>query len=377
MSKLAWRRFWFQVHKWIGLILAIVIIPVCLTGSALVWHDALDRMVNPSRYAVSGETMLRADAYAAAARAVLKPGERVAQMTMPDDGGPVIVAAAQPPAKGAARGGRAPRTNVYLDPPTARVLDVASSRSGLVQFLHVLHGSLQVPGVGRQIVGWIGVFLMVSSFTGLWLWWPTVGKWARGLRWGRHRNTDTNLHYLMGFWIAVPLFMLSLTGAWISFPQFFAGLSGGGGAPSGPPRGSPTRPVEAPAQSVASVIERARAVTPGAVRSVTFPTEQKADWTVAIGGGEGVRPVSVAVADDSGVAALSREAPRGTATARLMRRLHDGTGMGIVWQVVIFIGGILPAALAVTGVIMWWRARGWKRELAGRKRARRDVVAAE
>ncbi|HEX8555803.1 MAG TPA: PepSY domain-containing protein, partial [Sphingomonas sp.] len=98
MSKLAWWRFWFQVHKWIGLILAIVIIPVCLTGSALVWHDALDRMVNPSRYAVSGETMLRADAYAAAARAVLKPGERVAQMTMPEDGGPVIVAAAQPPA---------------------------------------------------------------------------------------------------------------------------------------------------------------------------------------------------------------------------------------------------------------------------------------
>ena len=51
-----------------------------------------------------------------------------------------------------------------------------------------------------------------------------------------------------------------------------------------------------------------------------------------------------------------------------MRRLHDGDGMGPVWQAIIFIGGILPAALAVTGIIMWWRARNWRRELATRQR---------
>ncbi|MDQ2878354.1 MAG: PepSY domain-containing protein, partial [Pseudomonadota bacterium] len=51
MSKLALRRAWFQVHKWIGLILAILIIPLCLTGSALVWDQALDHALNPQRYA--------------------------------------------------------------------------------------------------------------------------------------------------------------------------------------------------------------------------------------------------------------------------------------------------------------------------------------
>jgi hypothetical protein len=40
-----------------------------------------------------------------------------------------------------------------------------------------------------------------------------------------------------------------------------------------------------------------------------------------------------------------------------MRRLHDGTGMGPVWQTIIFIGGILPALLAVTGTTMWLRIR--------------------
>jgi hypothetical protein len=40
-----------------------------------------------------------------------------------------------------------------------------------------------------------------------------------------------------------------------------------------------------------------------------------------------------------------------------MRRWHDGTGMGPVWQTIIFLGGIVPAILSVTGIIIWWRAR--------------------
>ena len=44
--------------------------------------------------------------------------------------------------------------------------------------------------------------------------------------------------------------------------------------------------------------------------------------------------------------------------------------MGLIWQVIIFVGGLIPAALAVTGIIMWWRARKWRGDLATRKKAR-------
>ena len=40
-----------------------------------------------------------------------------------------------------------------------------------------------------------------------------------------------------------------------------------------------------------------------------------------------------------------------------MRRLHDGTGMGPAWQAIIFLGGIIPAILSVTGTIIWIRSR--------------------
>lgn len=375
MTKLAWRRTWFQVHKWIGLLLAVLIIPISLTGSALVWHDALDRAINPQRFAVSGEALLPLDRYVAAASASLRPGERVAQVTLPEHGGPVVVAAA--PAQARPQPGPPRRTNVYLDPPTARVLEVASSAGGLIRFLHVLHGSLQVPGVGRQIVGWIGVAMMLSAFTGLWLWWPTVGKWVRGLRWRRHRNTDTNLHYLMGFWIALPLFVLSLSGAWISFPAFFGGLVGEAPRQGGSDRArmARARPIETPAQPLAAVIANAASFAAGGtLRSVAWPTDLSADWTVTYAREGG--PAQVKVADDTGVATAAPARPQ-AGVARLMRRIHDGTDMGIVWQVIIFLGGILPAILAVTGIIMWWRARGWKAQLAAKQRMRAQTVAAE
>lgn len=83
-----------------------------------------------------------------------------------------------------------------------------------------------VPGVGRQIVGWLGVAMLISSLTGLWLWWPLTGSVRRGSLLKRRPQFDANLHHLTGFWICIPLAMLSLTGAWISFPAFFSGLSG-------------------------------------------------------------------------------------------------------------------------------------------------------
>ena len=53
-----------------------------------------------------------------------------------------------------------------------------------------------------------------------------------------------------------------------------------------------------------------------------------------------------------------------------MRRIHDGNGLPFVWQLIVFLGGVLPAALGVTGVIMWWRARNWRGGLAARQRER-------
>src|SRR5262249_51747189 len=110
--------------------------------------------------------------------------------------------------------------NVYLDPPTARALEVVDFRSSFVGWLHRFHENLTIPEYsGRAIVGWVGIAMLTLALTGIWLWWPRNGAFLSGLRWCRAQHMTTNLHHLLGFWIAVPLAGVSLTGVYLSFPQ--------------------------------------------------------------------------------------------------------------------------------------------------------------
>ena len=228
-SKAALRRLWFQVHKWLGLTLAILVIPISLTGAALVWHDWLDERLNPERAVDARARPSRLRLCRAPPSAWRRPASGCSASAFRPRRGAVVATLAQPPQPG---GGRPVRTTLYLHPADARLLDRSASNEGAVHVMHVLHGSLMVPGVGRQIVGWVGVAMLLSSLTGLWLWWPLNGRVRRGLRWNRRPTTSENLHHQGGFWVALPLAVLSFTGAWISFPAFFAGISGDPAGPS-------------------------------------------------------------------------------------------------------------------------------------------------
>ena len=48
------RRLWLNVHLWIALSLAVLLVPISISGGLLVWHDEIDSVLNPKRYAVSG-----------------------------------------------------------------------------------------------------------------------------------------------------------------------------------------------------------------------------------------------------------------------------------------------------------------------------------
>jgi uncharacterized iron-regulated membrane protein len=346
------RAAWRQVHKWIGLTLAILIIPISLTGSALVWHDWLDAKLEPQRHATLGPATLAPSAYAAAATAALQPGEALSALRFNKDGAPVVATAT----KAAEGAGRPVRTSLWLDPRDAGLIDRASGNSGLVQVMHVLHGSLMVPGWGRTIVGWVGAFMFVSCLSGIWLWWPLSGNVASGFKWKRRNTLNANLHYMTGFWILFPLSMLSFTGAWISFPKLFGQFEARSAPAGGANRESAARarPLAAPARTVEQAIAASRPFATGALTTVNWPTDQKAEWKIAFDRKGG--PAEVVV-PDAGGKVTPPSAPKPETLARTMRRWHDGTGMGPLFQIIIFLGGIIPALLSITGIIIWWRAR--------------------
>jgi uncharacterized iron-regulated membrane protein len=358
MTKIQLRNLWFQVHKWIGLILAVLIIPISLTGAILVWHEPIEDAMHPARHAVAGPGTLAPGAYADAARAALGKGEALTKLEIPGKAGEPVIASATK-----AGPGRPQRITLYLDPADAHVIDSEKSGEGIFQVFHQLHGSLLIQGAGRPIVGWIGVAMLISSLTGIWLWWPVTGSVRRGFRWKRHPNLDNRLHYMLGFWISLPLFVLSLTGVWIAFPQVFGGGFGG------PPGTARAKPLEGSVTPLATVVEHALAAVPGRVAVVNWPTDQKPEWGIDVAPAKG-HPASVAVTDADGIAkAAPSRGPQQQTLARLMRQIHDGGDTPFIWQLIIFLGGLIPAVLAATGIIMWWRARGWRGDLAARRAA--------
>lgn len=363
-STLRLRRFWFQLHKWLGLLLAALVVPISLTGAALVWHDWLELKLNPER-GVSAPVIHGPGFYAAAAQRHLAPAERLLSLTFPDGTGAVQASAARPASPG---GGRPVRTLLYLHPTDGRLLDRAASNEGVVHVMHVLHGSLMVPGLGRQIVGWVGVALLLSALSGLWLWWPFKGGLRRGLRWRRGPSTASHLHYQGGFWIALPLAALSATGVWISFPAFFAALSGdpAGPSPAERMRRMAAAPLVETRLTPDSAAAAARPYAAGALRQLTLPTDQAPEWKLTFA--RAGSPAEVTVSEAAGAVTPPKPVQPET-TARLMRRLHDGTGFGPVWQTVIFLGGLIPALLAVTGILIWLRSRRQRARLLDRRSA--------
>lgn len=89
----------------------IALVAIWLAGAAWLWPDQAARLFHPARFATTGATLLPATAYIEAVEA--RAGDPIDQLDLPAGRGPVVVTTAA--------------VRVWLDPPTARVLDVAAA----------------------------------------------------------------------------------------------------------------------------------------------------------------------------------------------------------------------------------------------------------
>ena len=367
------RRVWLNIHLWIGVGLALLLIPISISGGLLVWHDEIDTFINPHRYAVSGPQIAQSPTFyvARATEAVASdPSDlRPTSVRLSDSGWPIRVTAR---AHNVEPGARPRIVTVFLDPPTGKILDVLEFRSSLFGFLHVFHENLTIPEYsGRQIVGWAGVGMLILSLSGIYLWWPRnsgfFGGFRRGLRWSRSTRLTFNLHHLIGLWISIPLAVVSATGIYLSFPQtarsFMTSVSTMN--PQGP-RGFGGQVSKQNGLSIDRVAEIAASQQPDAkVATIFLPVSQRgeaggrggANWRVQMQRGDNENALTVLIDDRTGVAATAPAPASGDRAASWIRWIHEGSHSGIIWQILVFLTGVAPTIFAVTGVMMWLRRR--------------------
>src|SRR5262245_9138094 len=291
------RRVWLQIHLWLGIGLAVLLVPVSLSGAALVWHDHLDALINPGRYAVTAGAPLPPSQLMQRAAAALAPGFQPMAVRMPESAGWPATVTAREPRRGE---GRPRLLTVYLDPPTGRVLEVNEFRNSLIGFLHRFHENLTIPEwSGRAIVGWSGVAMLILSLTGIYLWWPRNAGFLRGLRWSRGPTLPLNLHHLFGFWISLPLAVVSATGVYLGFPQQARDLLSQVAPMTPPQRGGFAAPLMQRTElTVDRAVDVAAAALPGSrLAAVFMPVQQSGAWRVQLREGPSESAITVMVDD--------------------------------------------------------------------------------
>ncbi len=370
------RKLWIVTHRWVGIILFIPLIVLGITGSALVWPEATERLAHPHRYNVSDSYDDRPIAdYLDAALTALPEGDRVGAIRMPEYPGQAILIGGKPYPP--TRVGPPPRHRVWLDPQTAEPVANWGLGPDAMWFMHALHGHLATPGIGRPIVGALGFILAFSCLTGIWIWWPQNASFIKGLRWKRTPMTNSNLHYLAGIWSAIPLTIVAFTGAWIVFPNslgsvvsFIAGEEtpdhAGRSHEEGPPPSPPVVQANLSVDEVILLSQQAGGHN-GRLSFLSLPTETNGIWSVSLTCETELPCAHRFVVSDKDRSVKIIEEVQPTAAdiaAEQMEAVHLGGVWGLGWQILVFITGAMPAFFGITGIIMWLRRTARKRKLA-------------
>jgi len=180
---------------------------------------------------------------------------------------------------------------------------------------------------------------------------------ARSCRWrSGAAATSSNLHHIAGFWISLPLAVVSVTGIYLGFPQQGRELLSSVAPMTPPQRGGLNAPLLAsPRLDADRALAAALDGTPGARAAAIFlPSQATAAWRVQLRGPGGDTTVLV---DDRSGAATKVTPLSGDKVAQWVRWIHEGSHTGLVWRILVFICGILPTVFVVTGTMIWLRSR--------------------
>lgn len=222
MSKRPIKAALLQIHSIIGLVVALILTVIGLTGATMSFEDEIGAALNTGISHVEPR-----------AAPVLTPDALVARLQAEHDFGKVSAVTLSSDPSTAARirfarseGGDRP-TSVYVDPYDGHLLG-APRGEDFFATVRRLHRWLLIPGDskgwGRQITGVVAISLVVMLITGLVLRWPrharSVKMWLKPNLSMRGRGFQWSLHSVVGTWVLPVYLTIATTGLWYSFDWY-------------------------------------------------------------------------------------------------------------------------------------------------------------
>ena len=369
------RRVLVQVHLSCALVAGLFVSMMGLTGTAIVYKDALDTKLNPRLLNASGPLRFSPDAMLRTAQ-TCHPGWRVLLL---DTG-------TQPAwAFYFSRAGWDPLSGVdvvFVDPGTGEFLGHRPANGGVMNWLMNLHINLLSGSTGNRLVGVFACIIFLIAITGLLIWWPGHSRWRSRLKINVHAHwprLNWDLHNVVGFFVGLPLALQALTAVSLVFPALvipvFVGMFPG--HPEEIKRfqdegQSRLSHVAGDAADLGKIIAESYHRYPAMrLESIIFPLSKTDTYRVTLGSNHYDDRGSQArlIFDQYTGAPLSDiDTEYGSFGLRAFVALapwHFGHIAGAVSRLLWMCLGLCPSILFTTGFLMWWR-----RVLAPRMRRR-------
>lgn len=355
------------VHLWTSLVVGAFILVVTLSGSALIFYPEINKLLYPEVFAATPGNVPLEQVYRTVQAA--HPHQKVEWIFRPIEANSVYRVQLEGESI----------TYIFVDPGSGHILGAFPLDDTLVGWFTKLHTELFLGQIGTLIVGVIGIFLLIATITGIYLWWPGLKKWMIGwvLRWKRGLYIRLyDLHKLLGI-ITVPvLLIIVLTGIAFCFydqvrPVWYAitftAQPEYKEVESTPPSKNARR------LTLDQIAARAHTLVPdGIVAWINVPGEAKAPAEVWLSApfdpyaGAGYDGQVMVQLDQYSGATLDINDPRTKPWnvdlfENWLFTLHVGSFGGIAMRIIYLIVGLTPTALAITGVWMWLLKRSMRR----------------
>jgi len=386
------RRLFVVIHRYVGLTIGLIVVVLGLSGSIIVYWREIDRTFNPQERVVHepSRPMISLDEVLAIVKKAHPQRPKPWTLEMPhDDNAAYYATYSRPEERGLKY---STNLHVAVHPYTGEILRSWYWGETPVSWIYDVHANLQAGLFGHQVVGAFGVVLLFISLTGLYVWWP-IGAFRK-----RHFLVKTDsgaprmeldLHRAGGFYSLPLMIIFAVTGYMFVFPSHLQGvvaqvstlgqvtpmsLHGGDethGTSSGEhqhddPRYPESMPRGLPSMSVGQAVSRALEVFPGAeIKRVYSPAGEKGVYGVILRHPverlNKSYPVTEVWMDQYDGRVIVKSDPSQNSAGQdfldAALPLHNGEAAGGFGRALVFIAGLVPLLLFITGILQWLRRR--------------------
>jgi uncharacterized iron-regulated membrane protein len=225
------RSTWLKVHLYLALGTGFFFAVMGLSGSLSIYREELDELLNPQLVIEEPQGKYQSlDRIMASVRAAHPNRYGSWTLEMPRSPHGMITAWYDKPTETFFEL-YAPLM-VSVNPYTGEVVTSRFWGKTATTWLLDLHTQLRLDRFGWNAVGILGLLLIVSCGTGLYLWWPGIREILQALKVRYHAGMMQlafDLHRLLGLFSVPALILLAFTGFLLSYPsvlEIAAGSSG-------------------------------------------------------------------------------------------------------------------------------------------------------